>query len=362
MATAVQPSISSQQSIIIEDLLNDILDDVIATAVHRQLSAAGLAPAAGDSGAKSKAASAAGAPLAGATCKSSGGTASAAAELIAPHYSGGVVCVLDASIAQQQPLSAITLLKEGVDHNCDKCDAEFGLESLEAEGPAESWLVEADGATGSDPGRVFCKGPSWDRFVDKMKSAGGKDTDSCQQQQPSSNRTSSAGAIKEETPADTVEAAAAAAAAEKPAAALGSRSTSLAGKQQPGSAPVAALSRSNSSTAKRTSSLRTSAEMAPAGAELADTPATAAEQGNPMRRSSSRPLSSSTSSKGRPSSAEQQAAAAATGDVLRSSFEARRIERLSSGGGSRESDSWSKSLRSRAPASTYTDGGGSQRR
>ncbi|WIA38237.1 hypothetical protein OEZ86_001580 [Tetradesmus obliquus] len=47
---------------------------------------------------------------------------------------------------------------------------------------------------------------------------------------------------------------------------------------------------------------------------------------------------------------------------MRASFEARRTERLSSGGGSREADSWSKSLRSRAPASTYTDGGGSQRR
>lgn len=323
---------SSQQSLVIEDLLNAILDDVIATAVHGQLSAAGLAPAAEETGANSKAASAAGAPLAGTAERSSRGTAAAAADLIAPQFSGGAVCVLDASVAQQ-PLSAITLLKEGIDHNCDKCDAEFGLESLEADGPADSWLVEADGAAGADPSRVFCKGPSWDRFVDKMKSAGGKESESCkQQQQPRSSRSSNTGSIKEDQAAE-------AAAIETAAAALGSRSTSLAGQQQ------------------------TSAEMAPAGpadTEQAESQAAAIEpQGSLLRRSSSRPLSGSGSSRSRPTSAEQ---AAAAGDAMRASFEARRTERLSSGGGSRESDSWSKSLRSRAPASTYTDGGGSQRR
>jgi hypothetical protein len=355
MATTVEPSISSQQSIVIEDLLNDILDDVIATTVHRQLSAAGLAPAADELGAKSKAASAAGAPVAGTAAKSCRGATAAAADLIAPQFSGGVVCVLDASLAQQQPLSAITLLKEDVDHNCDKCDTEFGLESLEAEGPAESWLVEADGAAGADPSRVFCKRPSWDGFVDKMKSAGGKESESCKEQQPRSTRSSNTGVVTKETPAE----AAAAAVSEAAAAALGSRSSSLAGKQQTNT--VAANSRSNSSTSKRAGNLRDSAEMAPAGPAATEQAAATEPQGNMLRRSSSRPLSSSGASKSRPTSAEQ-AVAVPAGDALRYSFEARRTERLSSGGGSRESDSWSKSLRSRAPASTYTDGGVSQRR
>jgi hypothetical protein len=357
MAATVQASFSSQQSIVIEDLLNEILDDVIATAVHRQLSSAGLAPAAKKSCNLSKAASAAGAALAGTAIKSSGGAAAAAADLMAPQFSGGVVCVLDASMAQQ-PCSSTTLLKEGVDRNCD---TEFGLESLEAEGPADSWLVDAEGAAVTDPSRVFCKGPSWDRFVDKMKSAGGKDNESCKQQQPRSTRTSSTGAIKEETPAE--EAAVAAAASEGAAvAALGSRSSSLAGKQQ------ASLSRSNSSTARRpgsaAGSLRASVELTPAGPAATEQPETSS---NLLRRSSSRPLSSSGANKSRPASAEQPAAAspavAAAGDALRLSFDARRSERLSSGGGSREADSWSKSLRSRAPASsTFTEGGGSQRR
>jgi hypothetical protein len=342
---------SSQQSIVIEDLLNEIIDDVIATAVHMQLSSAGLAPAADKSGNLSKAASAAGAALAGAAMKSSGGAAADAADLMAPQFSGGVVCVLDASMVQQ-PLSSITLLKEGVDRNSD---TEFGLESLEAEGPAESWLVDADGAAVTDPSRVFCKGPSWDRFVDKMKSAGGKDTESCKPQQPRSTRTSSTGAIQEETPAEA--AAAVAASKEAGAAALGSRSSSLAGQQQ------GSLSRSNSYTAQRpssaTGSLRASVELTPAGPAATEQ---AEVQGSVLRRSSSRPLSSSSVNKSRPTSAEQAAAASPAGDPLRSSFDARRGERLSSGGGSREADSWSKSLRSRAPASTFTEGGVSQRR
>jgi hypothetical protein len=347
MAATVQARISSQHSIVIEDLLNEILDDVIATAVHRQLSSAGLAPPAEKSGHFSKAASAVGAALAGTTIKSSGGAATAA-DIIAPQFSDNVVCVLDARMAQQ-PRSSITLLKEGVDRNCD---TEFGLESLEAEGPADSWLVDAEGAAVSDPSRVFCKGPSWDRFVDKMKSAGGKDTESCKQQQPRSTRTSSTGAIKKETPAE-----AAAAAEEAGAAALGSRSSSLAGQQQ------GSLSRSNSSTARRpssaTGSLRASVELTPAGQAATEQPEA---PGSLLRRSSSRPLSSSGANKSRPTSAEQPAAASPAGDALRSSFDAHRSERLSSGGGSREADSWSKSLRSRAPARTFTEGGGSQRR
>jgi hypothetical protein len=352
-ATVQQASISSQHSIVIEDLLNEILDDVIATAVHRQLSSAGLAPAAEKSGHFSKAASAAGTALAGTTMKSSGGAAATAADIIAPQFSDNVVCVLDASMAQQ-PRSSITLLKEGVDRNCD---TEFGLESLEAEGPADSWLVDAEGAAVTDPSRVFCKGPSWDRFVDKMKSAGGKDTESCKLQQPRSTRTSSTGAIKEETPAEAA-AAAVAATEEAGAAALGSRSSSLAGQQQ------GSLSRSNSSAARHpgsaAGSLRASVELTLAGQAVTEQPEA---PGSLLRRSSSsRPLSSSGANKSRPTSAEQPAAASPAGDALRSSFDARRSERLSSGGGSREADSWSKSLRSRAPASTFTEGGGNQRR
>lgn len=66
--------------------------------------------------------------------------------------------------------SFISALKDGVDHLCER---EFGLESLEADGPADSWLLHADlsssGATHAAGERVFCKGPSWDRFVQKMQ-------------------------------------------------------------------------------------------------------------------------------------------------------------------------------------------------
>lgn len=78
---------------------------------------------------------------------------------------------VDAVCRPSRPNASITSLKEGVDCSCDQ---EFGVESLEADGPADSWLVNADlssaGTAEAARQRVICKGPSWDGFVSRMAS------------------------------------------------------------------------------------------------------------------------------------------------------------------------------------------------